>query len=553
MVAYDVVLIHPPSFYDFRREFWFTGPIANTVPICTAVFITFPIGFVSIGSYLQDRGIKVKIVNIAEKMVIDNKFDVEDFLKKLDSNIYAIDLHWVVHSQGAIKVAEICKKNHPDSIVVLGGLTSTYFADEIVSNFQFIDCVVRGEGEEPLFKLVGNISRFDRTTAFHQTPNLTFVDREKGVVRTDDIKVVETLDSLDFTRLKLVEPGTRALTPPMSKAKLWSLPICRGCTFNCATCGGSSYSYMKLMNRENPAFRSPKKILEDLMILDEQKISSVFLFQDPRLGGRKHVERLIEVLKGKKWSHIRSIGFELFEPADRSFLSYLIENRPADGVLLTISPESGVEGVRRAHGRDYSDDDLLRTCRYCRELNIPLGVFFMNGLGFETYDTIKQGWALWKKINSIEREVRGDHHVFVEFGPMIFLDPGSLAFDHPEKYRYRLRFKQFNDYYQAMIKSPYWAQWISYETLDIDAVGQAKIILDSLEKILDLKKESGMITEEECKQRKLDVELERIFVSEFDKIMKIEDLAERENKIRELDIISKDSTLSRSYVLTQSG
>ena len=546
-----MVLIHPPSFYDFRRDFWFTGPIANTVPICTAVFITFPIGFVSIGSYLQDQGIKVKIINIAEKMVIDDKFDVEGFLQRLDSNIYAIDLHWAVHSQGAIKIAEICKRHHPESIVVLGGLTSTYFADEIVSNFPFIDCVVRGEGEEPLFKLVNNISKLDRTTAFHQTPNLTFIDKEKGVVRTENIKVVGNLDLLNFTRLKLIEPGTRALTPPMSKSKLWSLPICRGCTFNCATCGGSSYSYRKLMNREYPAFRSPEKLLEDFMMLDEQRVNSIFLFQDPRLGGRKHVEQLIQVLKKGKWSHIRSVGFELFEPADRSFLNYLSENRPAENILLTISPESGVEDVRRIHGREYSNEELLRTCRYCRELDIPLGVFFMNGLGAETFDTMKQGWNLWRKISSIEKEVKGNHHIFVEFGPMIFLDPGSPAFDYPEKHRYRLRFKRFNDYYQAMVKSPYWAQWISYETFDVNTSGQAKMILDSLEKILDLKKESGMITEEECKQRKLDVNLERILASEFDKVMKIEDLAERENRIRELDIISKDPLLSRSYVLTQ--
>jgi len=553
MTAYDIVLLHPPSFYDFRKEFWFPGPIANTVPICTAAFIMFPIGFISIGSYLEDQGIKVKIIDIAEKMLIDNNFNVENFLQKLNSNVYAVDLHWAVHSQGAIKIAEICKRYHPDSIVLLGGLTATHFADEIITNFPFIDCIIKGEGEEPVFRLISNINKFDKITAFRQTPNLIFIDKEeRTIVKTETIKVVDNLDSFDFTRLKLVEPGTRILTPPLSKSKIWSLPICRGCTFNCASCGGSCYAYKKMMNRESPAFRSPERLLEDFMILDEQRINSIFLFQDPRLGGRKYLEKLLNVFKGSKWSHIRTVGFELFEPADKSFLSYLGKSKIAENIALTISPESGAEDVRRKHGRDYSNEELLHTCRYCKELDIPLGVFFMSGLGFETFETVKETWNFWEKISLIEKEVKGSHHIFVEFGPMIFLDPGSLAFDYPEKYGYRLKFKRFNDYYKAMTNSPFWAHWISYETLSMDTVDLANIILDSLKKQLEYKKECELITEEEFKQMKLRIDVEKIFLSDFDKIMKIEDFAERTNRIKELYIISKDPVLLRSYILTYS-
>lgn len=548
MASYDVVLIHPPSLYDFREEIWFPGPTARTVPNYTPVFIMFPIGLISIGAYLQDQGVKVKIINLAEKMVTDKYFNVEQFLQRLDSNIYAIDLHWAIHSQGAIKIAEMCKNYHSDSKIILGGLTATCFADEIVSNFQFVDCIIRGEGEEPLFKLISNINKAD---AFRQTPNLTFLDRKKGIVRTENLKVLDNIDPLDFTRLKLVEPNTRTLTSPIFKTRLWNLPICRGCTFNCATCGGSSYSYKKLMNRNRPAFRSPKKLLEDFMILDEQRVHSIFLFQDPRLGGKKYVKQLLDTLEGSRWSHIRNVGFELFYPADRSFIRYLSENRPADNIGLSISPESGVESVRRVHGRNYSNEDLLRTCRCCREFNIPLGVFFMIGLGYETSETIRQMWSIWKKISLIEKKVKGRYHIFADFGPMIFLDPGSLAFDYPEKYGYRLKFKRFNDYYQAM-RSPHWMHWISYETLNMSTLDLANLILESSEEIINNKKDYGMITEKEHKQRKLRVALDRIFVSEFDEIMKIEDPDKRNDRIKELAEIAKDPLLSLSYVLTQS-
>jgi radical SAM superfamily enzyme YgiQ (UPF0313 family) len=49
----------------------------------------------------------------------------------------------------AIEIARLCKKLHPDSIVVLGGLTSTVFHEEIIRKHEFIDAVIKGEAEKP--------------------------------------------------------------------------------------------------------------------------------------------------------------------------------------------------------------------------------------------------------------------------------------------------------------------------------------------------------------------------------------------------------------------
>ncbi|MHA1834872.1 MAG: radical SAM protein [Candidatus Baldrarchaeia archaeon] len=548
---YDVVLVHPPSFYDFRKRVLFPGPIANTVATYTPVFIMFPLGLISIGSYLEDHGLKVKIFNLAESMLVDKNFDVESFLQRLNADIYGIDLHWSVHSQGAIKIAEICKKYHPDALVVLGGLTATYFADEIVKNFNFIDCVVNGEGEEPLFKLFINSRRLSRLDALYHTPNLTFFDKTKKiVVKTHSRKVEDTLDSFDFTRLRLVEPKIRTLTSSISKEKVWMLPICRGCLFNCVICGGSSYSYKKLMNREKPAFRSPKKLLEDFMILDELGIDSIFLFQDIRLGGKKYVEQLLNTLKDSKWSHIKNVGLELFYPASLSHIKRLSEKRPAEYIGISISPESGDETIRKTYGRIYSNEELLKTCQHCKNENIPLGVFFLVGLGHETVESLERTWNLWEKIGSIEKKVKTRARIFVEVGSMIFLDPGSLAFDNPDKYGYRLKFKSFYEYYQAMQKSPFWPHWISYETVNFNAQELANLMVKSEEKMLEYKRKYDIITDDRYRIRKMFIELEKIFISEYEKVIKISDPIEYDRRIKELALIAKDPVLARSYILT---
>jgi len=549
--SYDIVFLHPPSFYDFRKRIWFPGPIANTVATYTPAFIMFPVGLISMGSYLEDQGIRVKIYNLAEKMLVEKNFNVEEFLQKLEATIYGIDLHWVVHSQGAIKVAEICKKNHPDALVVLGGLTATCFSEEIVENFGFVDCVVNGEGEEPIYQLFKNVSKFNKLEAFYRTPNLTFFDRSKKmVVKTNYLKVVNDLDSFDFTRLRLVEPNTRTLTSSISQEKVWMLPICRGCLFNCATCGGSFYSYKRLMNRDKLAFRSPKRILEDFMILDEMGINSIFLFQDMRLGGKNYSEQLLNTLRGSRWSSIKNVGLELFYPASKSYIMNLSKNKPADYIGISISPESGDEAVREIYGRNYPNEALLRTCKYCKEENIPLGVFFMIGLGYDTFDSIKRTWTLWEKMGSIEKEVKTKSRIFVEVGSMIFLDPGSLAFYYPKKYGYKLKFRNFNDYYKSIEKSPFWIHWISYETINFNAQELANLMIESEKRMLEYKRKYNIITENSYKVRRIFVDLEKIFISEYDRIIKLSDSMEYDIRIRELAEISKDPIIAWSYILT---
>ncbi|MEM3713458.1 MAG: radical SAM protein [Nitrososphaeria archaeon] len=548
---YDVVLLHPPSFYDFRKKTLFPGPIASTVQSYTHVFLMFPIGLISIGAYLEDLGVKVRIFNLAEKMLTDRSFNVEEFLRKLNAIIYGIDLHWAVHSQGSIRIAEICKKYHPEAFIILGGLTATCFSEEIVKRFKFVDGIINGEGEEAIYYLFSNVKKFNKLDALYRSPNLTFFDDTKGtIIRTPHLKVANNIDFYDFTRLNLVEPNIRTLTSAISKEKVWMLPISRGCLLNCAICGGSSFSYRRLMCREKPAFRSPKKLLEDFMILDEQNIDSIFLFQDIRLGGKRYVDEFLSTFKRSKWARIKNVGLEFFYPSNKTYIENISKNRPADYIGISISPESGDESIRVNFGRPYTNQALLSTCRYCKEANIPIGVFFLTGLGHETIDSLNKTYKLWDKIGLTGKDIRTKAPIFVEVGAMILLDPGSLAFSNPGRYGYKLKFKNFYDYYQAMEKSPFWIHWISYETINFNTIELARLMIESEEKMLEYKRKYNNMEEKIYKIRRMYTELEKVFILEYDKINKIVDPKEYSSKIIELEEILKNPILARSFILT---
>ena len=121
----DLLLLHPPSVYDFREKAIFYGPISDAIP-SSPVFEMYPLGFLTIASYLEARGMNVRIVNLAVRMMNEPRFSVPRFLELLRPRAVGIDLHWLPHAHGALEVARIVKEIHPDIPVIMGGLSSTY-------------------------------------------------------------------------------------------------------------------------------------------------------------------------------------------------------------------------------------------------------------------------------------------------------------------------------------------------------------------------------------------------------------------------------------------
>ena len=525
-VNFDIIFLHPPALYDFRKRIMFPGVIAHTVADSTHQFIVFPVGLLSMAEYLARNGYRVAIDNLGERMLEKSEFDAESYLEKVDARVYAIDLHWCTHSQGAVEIAKICKRLHSNSFVLLGGLTSTCFHEEIVLKYPFIDGILRGEAEEPLLKLLQTL---EAQRSLREVPNLTYRDGSRKVANALS-HPCSTLDDLDFTRLDLVTPRR---APVFERA---SIPVCRGCLYNCVSCGGSAYSYRKMFGRESPAFRSPGKILEDLHRLDEQGVRVVFLFQDARMGGPKYWKELVNALKSDK-SNIETISMELFEPPPADFLRSLADLK--ERITLTISPESGVDHVRKAHGRIYTNQEILSTARLCRRLGLRLTVFFMIGLAGESHETMEQTSRLWEEFYSLSRPrhhelTSGGGAVRHGMGSMILLDPGSLAFDNPEKYGYRLFFKNVEDYIEGM-SMPSWHQWVSYETTTLTRTEIAKLTLDSFVESIRVREKYGAHeTPEQASEQYFLMRIDRMLIDEVDRAMRVADTRERLDRLKAL-------------------
>jgi len=174
MSQVDLVLLHAPSVYDFRQKTILYGPVSDLIPP-SPVFEMYPIGFTSIAEHLERAGYRVRIVNLAVRMLNSRNFSVEKMIKRLRSPVFGIDLHWLVHCHGAIEVAKIVKKYHPEAKVVFGGLSSSYFYKELL-RYPEVDYVLRGDStEEPFRQLMDCLINRREPEA---VPNLVWRDSQ---------------------------------------------------------------------------------------------------------------------------------------------------------------------------------------------------------------------------------------------------------------------------------------------------------------------------------------------------------------------------------------
>ncbi|HEX9973752.1 MAG TPA: cobalamin-dependent protein, partial [bacterium] len=240
----DLILLHAPAIYDFRKRPNLLGPISDVVP-STPIFEMYPVGFSSIAEHLENNGIGVRIINLAYRMLNDPKFDAEKMIVRLKPVAFGIDLHWLVHAQGSLEIAKICKKYHPEIPVIFGGYSSTYFHDQLIQYPQ-VNFVLKGDStEEPILLLLKAL-KHNKDYSFIQ--NLTWKDHQGNIQSNPITYLPENLNNFTNNYKNLFKLAVKYLDSKSMTAihDWWRYPITavmtfRGCIHNCIICGGSKY------------------------------------------------------------------------------------------------------------------------------------------------------------------------------------------------------------------------------------------------------------------------------------------------------------------------
>jgi B12-binding domain/radical SAM domain protein len=455
----DIVLLHAPSVYDFRKLPILFGPISDLVP-STPIFEMYPVGFSSIAEHLERNGIRVRIINLAFRMLQERNFDAEKLIAKLKPRMFGIDLHWLPHAHGSLEVAVLCKKHHPDIPVVFGGYSASYFHEELI-RYPQVDFVIRGDSaEEPLRQLMLALRE---EKPLESIPNLTWKDEKKKIHINPLSHVLSDLDEYSNNYPNLFRSVVRYLDLKslIPIHDWWEYPITavmtvRGCTHNCVFCGGSRFGLSHFYRRDICAYRSPERVADDILAISGYTNAPIFVVGDLRQGGEEYARRLLSRIKPVRPKN--QVVLELFTPAPECYFQMVAEAFP--NFNFETSPESHEEKVRKATGKYYSNEAMEKTIRYALDHGCSkFDVFFMIGLPEQTPASVLETLDYCEYLlKTFDRRL----NPFIS--PLApFLDPGCIAFEKADEVGYRVFCKTLEDYRKALL-APSWKYTLSYET-----------------------------------------------------------------------------------------
>ncbi len=496
----DMTYIHAPATYDFRERSIMYGPVSDMVP-STPIFEMYPLGLTTLCEYLERHGLRARIYNLASMMLHKKNFDVEKNLAALDSRMFGIDLHWMPHCHGSIEVAKILKRLHPNVPVSFGGLSSSIFHEDLIK-YDCIDYVFRGDStEEPMRMLVERVVRAERTHTsigdLSDIPNLTWKDTE-GTIHINPLSwVPDDMNAIsldyDYPMKGVLRHHDMTSYLPMKgwlRYPVTASLTCRGCARNCATCGGSAYAFKNHFGRRRVAWRDPKLLIRDIEHVQNHVWGPIFVLNDFLQAGPEYTRKFVCGLKGKVKN---PIGFEFFgpPPGGDDFYHMLDENLKSWSV--EISAESHDDDVRKAFGKGHYtmrelEDTIVDALSHpnCERFDL----YFMTGIPKQTAKSVRE---TGEYVQHLYERVNYDPRLVVLTSPMApFLDVGSIAFDNPDHYGYKLRARTFEEHRERMIL-PSWKHIMNYESTYMSNDEMVEATYDAALDLNRIKGEHGIL------------------------------------------------------------
>ena len=517
MQKVDLVLLHAPSVYDFRERSIMFGPVSDMVP-SSPIFEMYPLGFTTMAEYMERFGIRVRIVNLAVMMLNKPEFDVEAYIAKLDPVAFGIDLHWLPHAHGSIEIARIVKKLHPKTPVIFGGLSASYFHEELIT-YDAVDFVVRGDStEEPMTRLMKALKGGG---GFADIPNVTWKDASDGVVVNDLSWVPSDMNaiSLDYSFAMKSVIRYRDMMGAIPFKDWLQYPVCasltcRGCTHNCVTCGGSASAFRNHFGRDKIAFRDPGLLVRDIAHIQKYIPGPMFVLNDFLQAGPDYTH---EFVRGLREIDIKNpIGFEFFRPPDEAFYEFLNEN--LNDYSVEISVESHDDGVRAAFGKKhYTMEQVEKTVVSALKNGCSrFDLYFMTGIPSQTAASVRETTEYVKHLYEV---VGHDKRLLCFTSPMApFLDPGSIAFDNPEAHGYTLRAKTLEEHRQRLVL-PSWKHIMNYESAFMSPDEMVEATYDAAIGINRVKADAGIIDSVTAMRTEHRISEARVAMARIDAIM----------------------------------
>lgn len=287
----------------------------------------------------------------------------------------------------AERLLEIAKDVHPEAVTVLGGIHATFMYQQVLTEAPWIDCIVRGEGEEIIVNLVRAIDE-GRWPAERKAI--------KGIAYRDGSEVIATAAAPTVKNLDAISPDWGVLEwekyiyIPM-KRRVAIPNMARGCPFTCSFC--SQWKFWR-----DYRIRDPKKVVDEIELLIKNHDVGFFILADeePTINKKKFVAFCEELIR-RDLKILWGINTRVTDILrDEELLPFY---RRAGLIHVSLGTEAAAQLKLDRFNKETTVAQNKKAIELLRKAGIVVEAQFIVGLENETRETLEETYRMameWK-------------------------------------------------------------------------------------------------------------------------------------------------------------
>ena len=343
----------------------------------TVLFNSMPVSLGFLAGYLEDKNIKVKIIDEQLKPLS------YDFIKKELGNldepkIVGISILTSAYKR-ACEIARIIKDIHKNTVVIVGGIHPSSTVEECLGE-PFFDIVVRGEGEETLYEII---------KALRERRNLIniagFSYKDSGqIVHNPDRGLLQNLDTIPPFPYHLFEDN-------LNKYKEFGIVVSsRGCPHKCIFCSP------RIISQNKYRIHSVERVINDIgLLINKYNQTRISFLDDNILSNKKRFFKIIDHIiendfhkKAKFYLGVR--GKDMTEE--------LCNKLKAANFEVAINFETGTNRMLKFIKKDETIEENINAVMVAKHYGVSVTSVFIFGFPEETEEDRREAIRISRRI-----------------------------------------------------------------------------------------------------------------------------------------------------------
>jgi len=372
-----------------------------------------PIGLLSIASYLEFTGHKVKIIDtmMYTKSIVTER--VNELVDWADAIGFSVMTTQVRH---ALALSNYIKELSPNMPIIWGGIHPTLFPEQTCADTS-VDYVIYGEGEYAMDNLLHNFITGEPRLG--KINNLVY-KTEGRVVKNSTIGLLDVnkLPKLAYHLLDIDKYINReVLSRPFRGIDILTS---RGCPYRCTFCANT----ILLEQKWRP--RALTTVFEEMdELITKYDLNFIWLIDDYFFGSRRRAQAVAQHIVDKGYNISWEANIRANDLASNRLDDKYIALMKKSGLIgLKIGAESGSNEILKLLKKDITVEQVVKAVDRCVKQDIIPYLFFLHGIPGETIEEIKKTSYFMFKLKSQFPDV-------VLNGPGVFRPyPGSELYRH---------------------------------------------------------------------------------------------------------------------------